>query len=438
MPFDLPAEHVLPLFESRNDRWAMNARSAWDWLTASGDSPVVSLHDLEYFLWYQLPAKFLSDLQDHRAVALALADLLSQLGYEEAAALCRGTVTMRVLAEWDRDRSAGYRALRKALEESGVEPPDTDSLGWGSYMGLTESAVFDTAANVLERAILKGEFTPGIAGWKAAQAEVMRRFLTTPVHSLDERTPQAAVWEERQEFWAERPGRPLRQALIKDVRNKIRRLADPPEGFRDRLLPLLRLLEIAAAKPPLTQAGYLPPATVRALKREFGWWRWDGEPRSEADVPQIMTLREFAKDAGLLRKARGRLTLTEAGRRAVSDSHVLWDRVIRALAAGQDFKSALRELLMARLLKGPDERGAIQGEVLLVLAEAGWKPSDGRDLTEEMVSFQLWDAIRSMDLLGMVEVADWPDRGMSLTEFGYVSAGAILWHRSTAPRESIT
>lgn len=54
-------------------------------------------------------------LEDHRAVALALADLLTELGYEDAAALWRGTVTMRVLAEWDRDLSAGYRALRKAL-----------------------------------------------------------------------------------------------------------------------------------------------------------------------------------------------------------------------------------------------------------------------------------------------------------------------------------
>lgn len=55
----------------------MDARAAWDWLTDSGDSRVVSLHDLEYILWYQLPAKFLTDLEDHRKVAIALADLLT-------------------------------------------------------------------------------------------------------------------------------------------------------------------------------------------------------------------------------------------------------------------------------------------------------------------------------------------------------------------------
>jgi hypothetical protein len=214
---------------------------------------------------------------------------------------------MRVLAEWDRDQSAGYRALTKALDESGVEPLDTDLLEWGAYMGLTESAVFDAASNVLERALSGGEFKPRTRGWKRAQAEVMRRFLTTPVHSLDERTPQVAVWEERQEFWAERPGRPLRQAFINDVGSEIRCLPEPPEGVRDRLLPLLRIFEVAGAKAQLTQAGYLPPATVRALTREFGWWHWEAEPRSEADVPQIMTLKKFARDAGFIRKARGRL-----------------------------------------------------------------------------------------------------------------------------------
>ena len=132
MPFDLAAERVLPILQSHERQPAMDARSAWNWLTASGDSPMVSLHDLEYFLWYQLPAKFLTDLQHHRAVARALAGLLTELGHEDAAALCRGTVTMYVLSEWDRSQNAGYRALQKALEQPGVEPPDTEWLVWGS------------------------------------------------------------------------------------------------------------------------------------------------------------------------------------------------------------------------------------------------------------------------------------------------------------------
>src|SRR5579859_2848271 len=201
MPFDLPAEHVLPVLESGDPRWAMEARSAWDALTASGDVPVVTLHDLEYFLWYQLPAKFLTDLGGHRDVAKALANLLSELGYEDAAAVARGLVTMRVLAEWDGGRDRGLRAYRKAMDESGVEPPDTDALEWGATMGMTEAGVYQQAAAVLERAMLEGEFVPLRRGWKQAQAGVLRRFLATPLHSLDERTPLKAIHDERRERW---------------------------------------------------------------------------------------------------------------------------------------------------------------------------------------------------------------------------------------------
>ena len=80
----------------------------------------------------------------------------------------------------------------------------------------------------------------------------------------------------------------------------------------------------------------------------------------------------------------------------------------------------------------------VEATTLPVLAEAGWRPSDGRELDKDMASFKLWDAIGPMKLLGMIELGDWPDRGTRLTEFGSLSVGAILWHRSTAPRRSIT
>jgi len=76
MPWHLPADRVEPLLQSLDSDRETDTRAAWDWLTASGDAPQVDLFHLEYFLWYQLPAKFLTDLQHRRAVATALADLL--------------------------------------------------------------------------------------------------------------------------------------------------------------------------------------------------------------------------------------------------------------------------------------------------------------------------------------------------------------------------
>ena len=206
-----------------------------------------------------------------------------------------------------------------------------------------------------------------------AQAEVMRLFLTTPLHSLDERTPRTAVWDERQESWAQRPGCPFRQALVGNVRERIRAMPDAPARIRDHFLP-----------------------------------------------------------------GGGRVVLTKRGQRAVSDSAALWERVAGALAAAEDFVCAIRELLLVKLLKGPGKRGVIEAAILPVLAEAGWKPSDEPDLDQDIVSFNLWDAIRPIDLLGMIEVGDWPDRGLRLTDFGSVTARAILCHCSTAPRQSIT
>jgi len=90
-------------------------------------------------------------------------------------------------------------------------------------------------------------------------------------------------------------------------------MPDAPARIRDHFLPLLRFLEIGATNRPLTQAGYLPPGIVRQLVGELGWWHWDKQPRSEADVPQITTLREFANEAGLTRTGRGRVVLTKIG-----------------------------------------------------------------------------------------------------------------------------
>ncbi len=437
MPFDLPAEHVLPLLKARGGEWAANAEAAWQSLTAGGDSSVVTLHDLGNFLWYTLPTKFLMSPKDHRAIARALGEMLGELGYEAAGELCRGPVTMGVIAAWEHSSSSGHRALTKALDNSGVEPLDTDSLEWGGVMGATEAGVYDAGAEALEAALSRGEFVPGERGWKQAQAEVMRRFLLTPRHALDGRTPQTAVWEERQESWAEPPLRPVRKAFLEPVRELIRRPPAAPGGIGDRIRPLFRLLELTATGLPLTGAGYLLPATARALAREFGWWPLQKPPRSEAEVPRLLGLREFAREAGLVRKGRGRLGLTETGRRALGDQNLVWPPVVRTLSGGEDFSAAIRELVLARLLQGSSDSGAVVDDILPVLTERGWRPGDGRGLTRDMVSFNLWEAILPLDLLGIVHAGEWPELSLSLTDFGALAARTILWHRATAPRRSL-
>jgi hypothetical protein len=427
----------MPLLES-GTVWSGDARAAWDWLTASGDSPVVSLHDLQYFLWYQLPAKFLTSARHHQAVANALGELLSRLGYEDAASVATGLVTRRVLGEWEKSRSAGYRALQEAMVRSGVEPPDTDELSWGESMGLTEAGHYHAVASALEDAVDTAVLQPAEPGWRRRQAEVMSRYLSTPLPSLYESTPLAAIHEERQQFWADHIGRHHRQKLIRPVLDQLRNLPPPRPEAASHLKPLLRLLEVAATDPALTQAGYLLPAAVRRLVDEFFEWPFERPPRSEVDAPQVHFLRSFANEARLVRRSRSRLVLSPLGRRAAADPELLWSTVIICLARGSGFVSAIQELILARLLGGPIERRALVSEIRPAVAEAGWRPTSGGELTDDMVSFQFWDAIRTPELLGMIATGSRTDRGdhVRLTEFGISSARAILWHRSTAARRA--
>ncbi len=51
-------ETVLEVLAGADSGWAPDAEAAWDWITASGDLEEVGLHDIQTFLWYELPAKW--------------------------------------------------------------------------------------------------------------------------------------------------------------------------------------------------------------------------------------------------------------------------------------------------------------------------------------------------------------------------------------------
>ncbi len=70
----------------------------------------------------------------------------------------------------------------------------------------------------------------------------------------------------------------------------------------------------------LTAAGWLPPAVVSEAMRELNWEdRWFGKHNREDLTPPIASLRESAMHLGLLRRYRGSLTLTRAGRTLLDD-----------------------------------------------------------------------------------------------------------------------
>ena len=115
------------------------ASLGWDW-----EGPLlIRRYDLLVYLWYRLPTKCLASLEIKRDVAAALAALLEQLGADGYAALCRAPEVEEMVALWEEDDTRARRRLRELLDASGLEPPDTELLAWGSVMGLVEAEARD-------------------------------------------------------------------------------------------------------------------------------------------------------------------------------------------------------------------------------------------------------------------------------------------------------
>lgn len=103
------------------------------------------------------------------------------------------------------------------------------------------------------------------------------------------------------------------------------------------LRPFLVLLERAGGDgEELTGAGRLRPARVKELLTTLGWDApWLGEGNREDYCPPIRHLRAAAHSIGLVRRHRGRLVLTPAGRRVASDPEALWQHVATRLPVGR-------------------------------------------------------------------------------------------------------
>lgn len=145
----------------------------------------------------------------------------------------------------------------------------------------------------------------------------------------------------------------------------------------------------------LTAAGYLPPAVVDSLCRELDLGaEWVGKGNREHLTLPVLTLRESATAIGLLRKARGRITVTKAGLALIDDPRRLLGHLRARLPLGRDFErdAGLLGLLYAAagkdLWQSRDEAAAIASSL-------GWVTSGGG--LDRAVSYS---ARPTLDVLG--------------------------------------
>ena len=138
---------------------AQAAESTLNWMGWEGEGPLLlRRYDVQLFVWDTLPRKFLTSLEHKREAAEALALTLERLGGRAAsyAEVCRSTETDDLLHAWENEAPTARRRLREPLDGSGIEPPDTELLAWGSVMGFEEACVREQVATALEKAIEDG------------------------------------------------------------------------------------------------------------------------------------------------------------------------------------------------------------------------------------------------------------------------------------------
>lgn len=434
-------DSALEALRARDQKAGQNAEAALNALTAGEGFDHVNQHFLQYFLWYTLPKKFMMSLDVKLDIAQALGEVLDAAGMPRYAAICRSDVT-RECIEAAEDYGRGREEYARAQAASGVEPPDTDVLAWGSIMGMSEARANAGAASALELAISGGEFEPGASGWKKVQKRVTTTWLTAPNADFDGETPLAAIRAERMETWPN--GRSeSRRALVERIVDRLDDEASPPDGVEEALAPLIWFVAQAESGIPLTEKHNLARAFVREGAARWDWWDRPGEPMREDDVVSLMLLHEVARSLKLVRRKGRKLLATPAGRRCLEETAELWRRVARGLVAERSFADYVAELTLVLLvLEGESKKEDIVATITPMVAEEGWATRDERHTRvfpdEHDVSIALYDLWHKAKPLGLMrDAGDWMNRSFALTDAGVAAALEALWARATAPRHDV-
>jgi hypothetical protein len=353
---------IVARLSAHDRRQGEDARAAVEWLTGfDGDEvpAAFSRRELQLFLWYQLPKKWLIGTAEQLAVAEALACFFDQIGAEAAplAELCRSSQTSEMI------RTHG-KNLAAALERSGLEPPDTPLLAWSAFMSIEESLEYDLVATTLEDAVDAGELVPGATGWRQRQTELVEHYLTNTDQSGT--APLIRIQAARRESWLDLPGRgPDERTLLEQALTTRDASQTSAADAAEAIEPLLWLLDELAQVVSLTQTGALPRALVRAAVDRYPDW-WDtatvGPPYQEAELYPLGVLHDLIDQLKLARRQRLNLHLTPKGRALRTDPQRLLGEIANAIAA--EIPAEL-DLALARLLV--DDRPENEWNVLGLL-----------------------------------------------------------------------
>lgn len=156
-----------------------------------------------------------------------------------------------------------------------------------------------------------------------------------------------------------------------------------PETVEAAVVPYTWLLDhLAGDGVQLTQVGHLPPTSVEEASQILSLNEtWVGKLDREEQTCPVQLLRRSAQAMRLVRRYRGRLVLTPAGRRLRSDPASVWAHVVERLPFGaesslEEFAEILFLLSMAAGEPEPERRTAQILEIAGVDGPNGVQVSD--------------------------------------------------------------
>ncbi len=141
---------------------------------------------------------------------------------------------------------------------------------------------------------------------------------------------------------------------------------------------------------PLTAAGFLKPAVVEAAALVVpAAGDWIGKRNREDLTVPILAFRQSLQDLALLRKYKGTLLLTRAGKLARTDARFLWHHLAACLVTGPADSFDTQARLLALLCLASEPQGRHEGLLAEALTHLGWRQPDRRPVSREHVRWAL-------------------------------------------------
>ena len=130
---------------------------------------------------------------------------------------------------------------------------------------------------------------------------------------------------------------------------------------------------------PLTAAGYLKPADVQAAAEVVPTMHdWIGKANREIETTPVLIFRELLQELGLLRKYKGLLKLTKAGKAARVSTDALWETLVGKLVTADDTGFDGQAALLTLAYAATSVNTAIPLDAVAAsLGHLGWQTSSG-------------------------------------------------------------